>query len=356
MRTDSRRTLSTRGFTLVELLVVIAIIGILVALLLPAIQAARESARRSQCTNNLRQLGVASQLHVNTYGFFPSAGWGDHWVGCPDMGAGKKQPGGWAYQLLNFIEEAARAGVGRGFKCGDPNSRAALGAMVGTHVSIFYCPTRRTAQPYPWVNQSNKNFDPPTTAGKTDYAGNMGGDFANLGMGTDRGPDSLGHAENYSWMFSGPDFLARNKARYPQFSGMTGVIFQRSEIKMRHITDGTSHTYLLGEKNLDPNHYFDCEVFNDDQSMYNGYDQDTIRGADNWTPGFGTPDAPPNRPPVPDTPGAYNAWSFGGPHPGGWMALFCDNSVRHLSFDMSSEMHQNFATRNDGRVTNGGNL
>ena len=66
------------------------------------------------------------------------------------------------------------------------------------------------------------------------------------------------------------------------------------------------YTYLLGEKNLDPNHYLDCEVFNDDQSMYNGYDQDTIRGADNWTPGFGSPTDPPNRPPVPDTPGRTN--------------------------------------------------
>ena len=95
-----------------------------------------------------------------------------------------------------LLKKRHSAGVGRGFKCGDPNSRAALGTMVATHVSIFYCPTRRAAQPYPWVNQSNKNFDPPPLAGKTDYAGNMGGDFANLGMGTDVGPDSLAKAEN----------------------------------------------------------------------------------------------------------------------------------------------------------------
>jgi prepilin-type N-terminal cleavage/methylation domain-containing protein len=352
MRSDFQRTRGTRGFTLVELLVVIAIIGILVALLLPAIQAARESARRSQCINNLHQLGTASLLHVDTYGFFPSGGWGDHWVGCPDMGAGKNQPGSWAYQLLNFIEETASAGVGGGFKCGDANSKAALSTMVSTHVTIFYCPTRRAAQPYPWVNQSNKNFDPPPLAGKTDYAGNMGGDFANVGMGTDTGPDTLAQAENYNWVFSGPAFFARYKARYPQFNGMSGVIFQRSEIKIRHITDGTSKTYLLGEKNLDPNHYLDCDVFNDDQSMYNGYDQDTIRGADNWIPGFGSPTDPPSRPPLPDTPGQYHAWNFGGPHSGGWIASFCDNSVRYLSFEMSSALHQNYATRNDDRVLN----
>src|SRR5882762_3042492 len=103
-----------RGFTLVELLVVIAIIGILVALLLPAIQAARESARRSQCMNNLKQLGIASHQFHDTYKFLPSAGWSDWWVGCPDVGMGKNQPGSWAYQLLNFIEESARAGIGQG--------------------------------------------------------------------------------------------------------------------------------------------------------------------------------------------------------------------------------------------------
>ena len=94
------------GFTLVELLVVIAIIGILVALLLPAVQAAREAARRTQCKNHLKQLGIASQLHVDTHKFFPSGGWGDWWVGCPDMGCGKNQPGTWTYQLLSYIEES----------------------------------------------------------------------------------------------------------------------------------------------------------------------------------------------------------------------------------------------------------
>jgi prepilin-type N-terminal cleavage/methylation domain-containing protein len=349
MRIELRQR--TRGFTLVELLVVIAIIGILVALLLPAIQAAREAARRSQCINNLRQLGVASHLHVDTFGFFPSAGWGDHWVGCPDQGAGIKQPGSWCYQLLAFIEESARAGVGRGFKCGDANSKTALGQMVATHVSIFYCPTRRAAQPYPWINQSNKNFVPPPMAGKSDYAGNLGGDFASLGMGTDVGPDTLIAAETYGWLYSGPSFIARNKARYKEFNGMSGIIFQRSEVKIKQITDGTTYTYLLGEKNLDPNHYLDCDIGNDDQSMYNGYDKDNLRAADIWIPGFGNPTDPPIRPPVPDTLGVLYDWSFGGPHPGGWVALFCDGTVRFLTYSMKPELHQNFGSRYDGRVT-----
>lgn len=131
---------------------------------------------------------------------------------------------------------------------------------------------------------------------------------------------------------------------------MTGVIFQRSEIKIRQITDGTSYTYLLGEKNLDPNHYVDCETGNDDQSMYNGYDKDNLRAADVWLPGFEGKGAP-IRPPEPDTPGVLRDWSFGGPHPGGWIALFCDGATRFLSYDMDPDLHQNFGNRKDGRVT-----
>jgi hypothetical protein len=86
--------------------------------------------------------------------------------------------------------------------------------------------------------------------------------------------------------------------------------------------------------------------------MYNGYDKDTLRAADIWLPGFGSPSDPPVRPPVPDTPGVIFDWSFGGPHPSGWIALFCDGSVRFLTYDMKPELHQNFGSRKDGRVSN----
>jgi prepilin-type N-terminal cleavage/methylation domain-containing protein len=353
---DKLRVVSKRkraAFTLVELLVVIAIIGILVALLLPAIQAAREAARRTQCINNLKQLGTACHLHLDTYGFFPSGGWGDWWVGCPDMGAGKNQPGTWTYSLLSFLEESSRRGIGQGFKCTDANSKAALGQMIASSVAVFYCPTRRAAQPYPMGARPYPNLTPPPYAGKTDYAGNLGGDLAVTGMATDEGPPSLAAAATYRWKFSSDQFIAFWKARYPGFDGLTGVIFQRSEIKIAQVTDGTTYTYLLGEKCVDSLHYDDGNTGNDDQSMYNGHDRDNLRGSMAWYPGFENKGAP-LYPPLPDTPGLEGTWNFGSAHPSGWAAVFCDNSVRFLSFDIDPDVHQNFGSRKDGRVTNYG--
>ena len=348
-----RRTADRRatGFTLVELLVVIAIIGILVALLLPAIQAAREAARRNQCTNNLKQLGVASHLFHDTHKFLPSAGWCDWWVGCPDAGYGKKQPGSWAFQLLPYIEETARAGVGQGFKCGDTNSKAAIGKMLGTPVTIFYCPSRRAAQGYPYINANNTNFDPPPVMGKSDYACNIG----DLGVtGTDwtciNNVKTLADgAVDSNFDFSSPAFVFN--VRKPSNNcptGLTGVVFQRSTISFEQITDGTSSTYLYAEKNLRTETYETGEAGNDDQSMYSGYDQDNVRSASvKFVTTTGRALA---HPPEPDTPFADYRWQFGGPHSGGWMAVFCDGSVHFLTYDFDPYIHSKLGNRRDGET------
>ncbi len=165
------------GFTLVELLVVIAIIGVLVALLLPAVQAAREAARRAQCSNQLKQIALAWQLHHDTHKFYPSAGWGYKWIGDADRGTGKKQPGSWAFSILPYLEATNLYQLGAGAT--GTAKYDALTQLAQTPLPVFYCPSRRPAQAYHNGDVSggpgiNYNFGNTETLARTDYAANLG--------------------------------------------------------------------------------------------------------------------------------------------------------------------------------------
>src|ERR1700690_1525113 len=123
------------GFTLVELLVVIAIIGILIALLVPAVQAAREAARGTQCKNNLKQVGLAAQTPLDAQKTFPTGGWGYQWLGDPARGFGINQTGGWGFTLLPFIEQSTIYNLGKGLT--GASNQAALAQMPAPPAPFF---------------------------------------------------------------------------------------------------------------------------------------------------------------------------------------------------------------------------
>ena len=160
--------------TLVELLVVVAIIALLMGLLLPAVQATRESARRLQCGNNLAQIGKATLAHVQAWRTYPSAGW--CWSNGPDPNAGyhEEQPGSWAYNLLAYMEYTNLRNLGVGLSGTARNAEAVK--VVESAVPIISCPTRRSPpRPFTFVHAGCfVGLARPTRIASTDYAGCAG--------------------------------------------------------------------------------------------------------------------------------------------------------------------------------------
>ncbi|MHB1033883.1 MAG: DUF1559 family PulG-like putative transporter [Pirellulales bacterium] len=325
------------GFTLVELLVVIAIIGILIGLLLPAIQMAREAARIAQCQNNLKQLGVAVENHNQAHGYFPTAGWGQYWFGDPDCGFGKRQPGSWCYTTLPYLGQNPLTGLGAGLPGAgrsEKHKRVISGQIAAMPLPVHCCPSRRpaVATPYNGVRVF-RNIDVPTVAAHTDYAGNQG-----TGRGFwSGGPVDIAGTE--------PDpGNPRNSWKSPY--GFNGPIAQCGEIGVATVYDGLSNTLLIGEKSLDANCYLDTcrsDVF----PMYAGHTGSSTRVV--WARNVSNGD---DLMPAQDTPGSEI--SFGSAHHGGWNAVFCDGSVRTLPYTMAPEIYLRIGNRSDGEAVDVG--
>jgi prepilin-type N-terminal cleavage/methylation domain-containing protein/prepilin-type processing-associated H-X9-DG protein len=370
-----------RGFTIVELLMVIAIIGIIVSLLIPAIQAAREAARRVQCIDHLKQLALGCANHESSNKILPTNGWCFAFLGHPDCGKGITQPGGWIYNVLPYIEEGTLYRGEAGLTGNE--LKAAAATLMQTPVGIFYCPSRRSAALYPNLavkldaplNQVQSGYVPLLLGGdgqttilydpssstrvlgtdvpsvvRSDYAAN-GYDilyFASLmqqcpvlataiNLAVTNGPPAVIAALNDPMQMR-----AISAAVATTNAGKGGVFCTFQAVTMADIRDGTSNTYLIGEKFMDPDHYTDGAMHGDQWNAFIGEDPDITRYC--RTGQYGRVSQDSDCPvPVQFEPGI-----FGSAHPGAFNMAFCDCSVHSLSYGISATVHDALGNRDDG--------
>lgn len=327
------------AFTLVELLVVIAIIGMLVGLLLPAVQQAREAARQMQCNNNLKQMGLAALNHESTVRVFPSGGW--HWrmVGDSDWGLGVKQPGSWQFSILPFLEQNAMFQLGSdGNNTTAPSGAKKSGALTcnQTPLPVFYCPSRRACKVFLFshggatgTNHKNVyNITAPGSDGfllaKGDYAGNAGTtkDWCGAPSMT---PAGYPEAQKF-------DFDA-------QAMNYNGVIYRCSGVSIGEISSGTTNTYLLGEKYLMTSDYETGANDTDNEGVFFGGCDDNLRTCSKSVR------------PAQDRMGYNSAKErFGSPHAGTFGMAMCDGSAQRISYSIDQTTHARLAERDTNEV------
>jgi len=364
------------AFTLIELLVVIAIIAVLISLLLPAVQSAREAARRAQCVNNLKQIGLGFMNHESTYGYLPQGPYDGSpnavtTSGAPDPGgynytetAGSQygtttccnaaHPDGWnhffkvlpfieqqnVYNLANFNVPAIHTGRPVNFNGEDDVAR------IG--IASFYCPSRRAVQ----------GFGSTLITYRNDYAGsagfmqgqwyeceNTGGNFSNTKF--------VPPAPNGAW----PIADERTPVNLGNTGGRKGAIVWSGQGAKRRIADfidGTSNSIMVGEKCLPPSRW---GADGGDNERWNnaGWDECVLRFhfvpmSDFQTAALNGVCATPTSP---NTGG--NLWRrfFGSSHPGGYNAAFGDGSVKFIKFSVDAGTHRKLCVIDDAEVLSG---
>ncbi len=338
-----------QAFTLVELLVVIAIIGVLVALLLPAVQAAREAARRTQCLNQLRQMGLGVQNHVSALKIFPTGGIYP-WPQIEDFSSGGKPFGvdkqglSWAFQILPFLEQNA------------VHNLSTTAQITSTAVPSYFCPSRRPP---------TKN--PDNGAWLMDYAGfaavpsraQVGDTLFDANVPSNRWcTNAYGFwgVKTYDNVWDPKPSADLDKSR--QYTGFWGVISRSSYyvapgsrgatvkrldypvVKPQTITDGLSRTAMLTEKRLKPANYLEFN-WDDDRGWSDGWDPDTMRSS-----------ACRPQPDSNDDIGGSNADGLtpGSAHPTAFHVAYADGSASAVNFEIAIETLIQLAHISDGEI------
>ena len=386
-----------RGFTLLELLVVIMIIAVVVGLLIPAVQYARESARANSCRNNLAQLSKGMLICENLVRKFPAGGWAGEWFGDSGRNNEPEQQGGWAFQLLPYIE---RLPLWESMESVPASENEQYQTLAKTSVALFSCPSRRG--PGPYACSSGSQFYVPSgaitisKAVRTDYAANGGSSglcpnitvlkelksvsdssrkfkIAHRPRGNptncqelylpisaarniiENNPqDTLGSCDKAEcedvidlimlvptsvsqgdWMV-GQGVDGRLTLKGKGVPDIQDGLFRRMQrLGVAAIKDGQSSTYLLGEKYVDPAAYSSGLDPGDSNPAWTGYSASNVRWA-----GDG-----PSR----DQNGVRHSSSFGSAHTGSLNMAMADGAVVQVSYDIDPQVHRSQAAINSGK-------
>lgn len=365
-----------RAFTLVELLVVIAIISTLIGLLLPAVNSAREAARNMQCKNNLRQMGTASSAHLERQKYFPSGGWGPKWVGYPDYGFGRTQPGGWLYSILPYLDQERLFNynhlANNSAAYNESNAQQSVKDMVESPLKVCNCPTRRRSQTYPLRGQQtviyggetgSKTFTISSMVAKCDYAANGGNTtdcFWNLNTTGEGYPQSYTDGSNSTWT---------KNFKLVQWRSF-GICFAGSEVSSDYVRDGMTTTILLSEKFMDKDNYQGGCQYGEDVCMFTGISCSNVRmvgtglkfepvTANNGVKSWSNKDAIQSATRMGTNPNQYLPYqdvrdpdgkfryAMGSAHRVGFNVCMCDGSTREISFNIDPLIYTALGNRED---------
>ncbi|MCA9235228.1 MAG: DUF1559 domain-containing protein [Planctomycetales bacterium] len=326
-----------RGFTLVELLVVIAIIGVLVALLLPAVQAAREAARRSQCSNNLKQLGLGFLNFESAEGGFPARRWSR-----ADQGYT-----GWGTFLLPHIEQQALYDQ---YDWSHDFYHPVNKPVVETKLSTFVCPSVERPEPIICERPATLGDDKGTVyavEGWIDYLVPNGITVPKNGFGaafTQWDDNSNMHQAMLDSTSS--TALANNDSRAAR--------------KLKDITDGLSHTLLANETAAWPQHWVGRQRVEPDLSLGNRGSWAGWQSYVYWTSsrdGTMSAQTDPTAGDLVDCGiNCENLHAVYGFHPGGAMILLCDGSVRLVGEELAGLTFAQIVAIDDGQTINDASL